>query len=214
MKNLLLAFGTVFLLIACEKGKKDAAKTTDKTDSATANSDWKPVDSATATKAWMEFATPGDMHKMLAKSDGNWTGENTMWMEEGGQPMKSTSECINKMIYGGRYQMSEHKGNMMGMPFEGMSITGYDNGKKKFVSTWIDNMGTGVMYMEGEWNAASKSIEFKGKMTDPTRPGKDCDLREVYTFVDDNTQKLEMYGPGSKTGKEMKTMEILFTRKK
>ncbi|RKS96596.1 DUF1579 domain-containing protein [Chryseobacterium defluvii] len=214
MKNLLLAFGTVFLLIACEKGKTDTTKTTDQTDSATANSDWKPVDSATATKAWMDFATPGDMHKMLAKSDGSWTGENTMWMEEGGQPMKSTSQATNKMIYGGRYQMSEHKGDFMGMPFEGMSITGYDNAKKKFVSTWIDNMGTGIMDMEGEWNAANKSIEFKGTMSDPARPGKNCDIREIYTFVDDNTQKLEMFGPGSKTGKEMKTMEIVFTRKK
>lgn len=214
MKNLLLAFSTVFLLIACEKGKTEASKTSDKTDSATVSSDWKPVDTATANKAWMEFATPGDMHKMLAKSDGNWTGENTMWMEEGGQPMKSTSQATNKMIYGGRYQMSEHKGDFMGMPFEGMSVTGYDNAKKKFVSSWIDNMGTGIMYMEGEWNAANKSIEFKGKMTDPARPGKDCNIREIYTFVDDNTQKLEMFGPGSKTGKEMKTMEILFTRKK
>ncbi|GAB0154799.1 hypothetical protein CHRYSEOSP005_00590 [Chryseobacterium sp. Alg-005] len=214
MKNLLLAFSTVFLLIACEKGKTDTTKTTGKTDSATANTDWKPVDSATATKAWMEFATPGDMHKMLAKSDGTWTGENTMWMEEGGQPMKSTSECINKMVFGGRYQISEHKGSFMGMPFEGMSTTGYDNSKKKFISTWIDNMGTGVMYMEGEWNAANKSIEFKGKMTDPARPGKDCDVREVYTFIDDNNQKLEMFGPDSKTGKEFKTMEINFVRKK
>uniref|UniRef100_UPI0026104789 DUF1579 family protein n=1 Tax=uncultured Chryseobacterium sp. TaxID=259322 RepID=UPI0026104789 len=59
----------------------------------------------------------------------------------------------------------------------------------------------------------NKSIEFKGKMTDPTRPGKDCDIREIYSFVDDNTQKLEMFGPDPKTGKEMKTMEIKFTRK-
>ncbi len=213
MKNLLLAFGTVFLLIACEKGKTDATKTTDTTDSATASSEWKPVDSATATKAWMDFATPGDMHKMLAKSDGNWTGETTMWMEEGGEPMKSTSECSNKMVLDGRYQISEHKGNFMGMPFGGISTTGYDNSKKKFVSTWIDNMGTGVMYMEGDWNAGNKSIEFKGKMTDPTRPGKDCDIREIYSFIDDNTQKLEMFGPDPKTGKEIKTMEIKFTRK-
>jgi hypothetical protein len=40
---------------------------------------------------------------------------------------------------------------------------GYDNAKKKFVSTWIDNMGTGMMTAEGEWNPSKKSIEFKGK---------------------------------------------------
>jgi hypothetical protein len=51
-------------------------------------------------------------------------------------------------------------------------------------------------------------------MTDPTQANKECEIREVYTFNDDNTHTLEMFGPGSKTGKEMKTMEIKFVRKK
>lgn len=211
MKNLFLAFCTATLFIACDKVKVDM-KNSDKKDSL-ANEEWKPVDSATATKAWMDYATPGEMQKMIAKADGNWNGETTMWMEDGAQPMTSKSEATNKMMFDGRYQMSTHKGNMMGMPFEGVSILGYDNSKKKFVSTWIDNMGTGIMNMEGDWNSSSKSIEFKGKMTDPSRPGKDCNVREVFTFVDDNTQKMEMFGPDPKTGKEFKTMEIKFTRK-
>ena len=211
MKNLFFTACAALLFIACDKTKSDV-KTSDGKESV-ANEEWKHVDSATANKAWMEFATPGDMQKMLAKSDGVWSGENTMWMEDGGKPMTSTSTTTNKMIFDGRYQTSEHKGNFMGMPFEGMSITGYDNAKKKFVSTWIDNMGTGIMTMEGDWNASKKAIEFKGKMTDPSRPGKDCDVREVFTFIDDNTQKMEMYGPDSKTGKEFKTMEIKFSKK-
>lgn len=212
MKNLFLAVSTAFLFIACDKAKLDV-KTGKEADSLTSK-EWKPVDSATANKAWMDYATPGEMHKMLAKSDGSWTGENTMWMENNGKPMTSTSEATNKMIFAGRYQMGEHKGNFMGMPFEGISIVGYDNAKKKFVSTWIDNMGTGTMNMEGEWNSSKKSIEFKGKMTDPARPGEDCDVREVFTIVDDNHHVMEMYGPDPKTGKEYKTMEIKYTRKK
>ncbi|GAA4164191.1 hypothetical protein GCM10022217_34380 [Chryseobacterium ginsenosidimutans] len=211
MKNLLFAVSAAFLFIACDKVKMDV-KTGKEADSLTSK-EWKPVDSATANKAWMDYATPGEMHKMLAKSDGTWTGENTMWMENGGKPMTSTSEANNKIVFNGRYQVGEHKGNFMGMPFEGMSIVGYDNAKKKFVSTWIDNMGTGIMNMEGEWNSSKKSIEFKGKITDPARPGKDCNVREILTFVDDNHHVMEMYGPDSKTGKEYKTMEIKYTRK-
>lgn len=212
MRKLLFATCAAFLLIACDKVKMDVKTSSDKTDSL-AKEEWKPVDSATATKAWMEYATPGEMQKMMAKSDGIWIGENTMWMENGGKPMKSKSEATNKMIYDGRYQISNHKGNFMGMPFQGMSIVGYDNSKKKFISTWIDNMGTGIMHGEGDWNPSTKSIEFKGKMTDPTRPGKECNFREVFTYVDDNTHKMEMYGPDSKTGKEYKTMEIIYKRK-
>lgn len=211
MKNLIAIISIAFLFTACDKGKTTSSGSPDKKDS---TSEWKPVDSAAATKAWMEFATPGDMHKMLAKFDGNWTGATSMWMYDSGKAVSSTSECTNKMIFGGRYQVSNYKGNFMGMPFEGMSIMGYDNAKKKFVSTWIDNMGTGLMHAEGDWNPTKKSIDFKGKMTDPSRPGKECEVREVYTFNDDNNHSLEMYGPNPKTGKEMKTMEIKFTRKK
>lgn len=214
MKNLLAILSFAFLLTACEKGKTTTANSSNTSDSATAKSEWKPADSAAATKAWMEFATPGEMHKMLAKFDGNWTGATSMWMDDSGKASTSTSECTNKMIFGGRYQVSNYKGNFIGMPFEGMSIMGYDNAKKKFVSTWIDNMGTGLMRAEGDWNPTKKSIDFKGKMTDPSQPGKECDVREVYTFTDENNHTLEMYGPNPKTGKEMKTMEIKFTRKK
>ena len=164
-------------------------------------------------KAWENYMTPGEPHKMLAEAAGDWNEEITMWMDPAAPPTKSTATSKIEMIMGGRYQVAKTTGNMMGMPFEGMSITGYDNAKKKFVSTWIDNMGTGIMTMEGDWNASKKAIEFKGKMTDPSRPGKDCDVREVFTFIDNNTQKMEMYGPDSKTGKEFKTMEIKFSKK-
>lgn len=118
------------------------------------------------------------------------------------------------MIFGGRYQSTTHKGNMMGMPFEGMSITGYDNATKKFVSTWVDSWSTGIMNMSGDWNAGTKTLTMTGTMPDICRPGKMCSLKEVITVVDDNTQKMEMYGPDNKTGKEFKMMEINMSRKK
>jgi hypothetical protein len=162
-------------------------------------------------KAWQAYMTPGDVHKMLAKSDGKWKEDVSMWMQPGAPPTKSTSTCVNKMIMGGRYQESRHTGNMMGQPFEGISTVGYDNARKVLVSTWIDNMGTGIMYMEGTWDAASKSATFKGKATDPMT-GKEMDVREVFTIVDDNTQKMEMFNVMN--GQEFKTMEIMFTRSK
>jgi hypothetical protein len=162
-------------------------------------------------KAWTDYMTPGEVHKTMAKWDGSWKGDVTMWMQPGAPPMKSTSTAVNKMIMGGRYQESRHTGTMMDMPFEGISTLAWDNARKVFVSTWIDNMGTGVMYMEGTWSAANKSIALKGKTTDPMT-GKEMDIRETFTIVDDNTQKMEMFC--KQDGKEFKTMEIVFTRNK
>ncbi|HMK16579.1 MAG TPA: DUF1579 domain-containing protein [Chitinophagaceae bacterium] len=220
MKRITLTIcATAFLLASCSDDKKPDeamnanATTSATTDSKTKEETWVPVDSATMMKNYMEYATPGEPHKMLAKSNGTWNGEVTMWMAPDAAPSTSKATMVNKMVMDGRYQVSETKGNMMGMPFNGMSTTGYDNSKKVFMSTWIDNFGTGIMKMEGPWNEATKSTTLTGKMIDPST-GRECDFKEIYTIIDDNNQKMEMYGPDPKTGKQFKTMEIKLTRKK
>jgi hypothetical protein len=114
------------------------------------------------------------------------------------------------MILDGRYLVSKYKGNMMGMPFEGMAVEGYDNAVKMFMSTWIDNMGTGIMYMTGKWDESAKQINYTGKAVDPMSGGW-IDIRQVVKFNSDGTTTMEMYGPDS-GGKEFKTMEIIYSR--
>ncbi len=163
-------------------------------------------------KAWMEYMTPGDIHKMMARSDGEWNADISMWMAPGAPVQKSTATTINKMILGGRYQSSTHSGSFNGMPFEGISTVAYDNAKKSFISTWIDNMGTGIMILEGKWDDKTNILNTKGKQTDPMS-GKEMMVRETFQIIDGNTEKLEMYMTPV-GGKEFKSMEIIFTRKK
>lgn len=162
-------------------------------------------------KAWMDYATPGDMHKMLGKYNGHWTANTKMWMDPSQPPMESTADVTTDMFMGDRYQKSAFNGSMMGMPFQGESVTGYDNARKLFTHTWIDNMGTGIMYGEGTWNNATKSIEFKGMTTDPMAKGQ-IPFREVVKYTSDNSYIFEMYN--TYNGKEYKSMEITYTRKK
>jgi len=99
---------------------------------------------------------------------------------------------------------------MMGMPFEGRSLVGYDNLRKVFQSTWVDNMGTGIMVMEGKYNESTKTINFKGTMVD-AMTGKMENVRESFKIIDDKTQMMEMWM--TKDGKEFKNMEIKFMKK-
>ncbi len=161
-------------------------------------------------KKWMDYMTPGDMHQMLAKSNGDWNEEITQWMAPGAPPMQYTATCTNKMIMGGRYQQSMQTGSFNGMDFEGESTVGYDNAKKVFVMTWIDNLGTGIVYMEGTYDAATKTATFTGKETDPMS-GKDMDIKQTMQFADDNTQFMDMYS--TQNGQEFKMLEVKFTRK-
>src|SRR6185436_20187595 len=160
-------------------------------------------------QAWMAYMTPGSMHQMMATWNGDWKEEVTFWMAPGAEPQKNSATCKNSMIMGGRYQEPKHNSVMNGMPFEGTGTLAYDNAKKVFMSTWIDNMGTGIMYLEGRYDEKTKTIHFSGNSIDPMT-GKTMKVREDFKIIDDNNQSLVMYM--TQNGKEFKSMEITFRR--
>ena len=218
MKQITLTLcAAAMLLFACndkkktDEGKKETTETKTNGDDAKKEAMAMP-DSATMMKNWQEYMTPGDMHKMMAKWDGIWNGEVTIWTVPGAPEQKSTSTAVNKMIMNGLYQQSTHSGDMMGMPFNGMSTVAYDIHRKEFISTWIDNMGSGIMVLKGPWDEATKTITLKGKMVDPGTKG-DMDVRETFKITDDNNQEMAMYVT-MPDGKEFNTMNIKYTRKK
>ena len=51
-----------------------------------------------ADKNWMTYMTPGDMHKMMASWDGEWTETITMWMDPEAPPTKSEAGIRNQCI--------------------------------------------------------------------------------------------------------------------
>ena len=97
----------------------------------------------------------------------------------------------------------------MGMPMEGIGTLAYDNTRKIFLSTWIDNLGTGMMYMEGKWDETSKSIIHEGESLDPMM-GKMVKVKQIMIYIVDNNQLMEMFM--IQDGNEIKTMEIKLTR--
>jgi hypothetical protein len=222
MKRITLTIcAAAFLFAACNNESKTDTTVTDTNKTASASSPetapeepYVAPDSAAMMKAWMENATPGDMHKVMASTDGTWECDVTHWMTAGAPPSPaSKSTASYKTVLNGLYQEGVFKGDMMGMAFEGRSVMGYDNVKKKFVSTWYDNMGSGLMLMDGNYDPATKTFTFAGTATNPLTK-KDCNMREIVKIVDDNTQHMELYGPDPMTNKEYKTMEIVMKRKK
>jgi hypothetical protein len=157
-------------------------------------------------------ATPGAQHAMLTKMAGEWTCKVRYQMDPSQPWQESQSTATITALMDGRYIQEVDAGQMGGMPFNGMGLYGYDNVSGKYVSTWIDNMGTGIETSLGTADATGKVITWVATMNDPVS-GKSKSSRMVTTVVDDNHHTLEMYGvpPGGK--KEMKMMSIDYVRK-
>jgi hypothetical protein len=163
-------------------------------------------------EAMMKAMSPGEQHKALARMAGDWTFTNKFWMAPGNPPIESSGTMHAEMLMGGRYVEHTWKGDMMGMAFEGRGTDGYDNLAKQYVSSWVDNMGTGIMYQTGTCDGSHKTCTFTSDMLDPMS-GKKISTRSVITWPDDNSFKNEMFAKDPSSGQEMKTMEITAKRK-
>jgi hypothetical protein len=170
-------------------------------------------------KQMMDMSKLNENHKLLSEMDGNWNYTIKMWMnpDPNAKPQESKGTASRKSIMGGRYvmmdvsgkmQMPGQDGKMKDVQFRGMAVEGYDNVKKKFVSSWIDNMGTGIQYSEGTYDPASKTFTFTSEIE--MMPGMKTPIREVLKVTDKDHMMLEWYE--NRGGQEKKTMEIAYTR--
>lgn len=198
-----------FIFTSCNNETKTESTATDTIAAETTTPEAPPMDSAAMAKAWENFMKPGEMHKWMAGYAGTWEAEVTSFMP-GAEPSKSKATEVVKMVMNGLYQEGNLSGTMMGMPFTGKSIMAYDNAKKQFALTWIDNLGSGLMLMTGQYDAATKTMNLNGTQTDPVT-GKDSKVRQEQKFIDDDNYVLTMYGDGP-DGKEVKFMEATFKR--
>ena len=161
-------------------------------------------------EAFAKAGTPGAPHQALAATAGNYDLKVRSWMEPGGPPMEETGTATRAMALDGRGRVELLSSAMMGTPFNGHGMLGYDNVTGKYWSTWNDSMSTGLMVSEGTCNA-DKSCSFTGSWNDPIKKAP-VSARMTTRWTSPTTEVFEMYGPG-RDGKEMKMMEITYTKK-
>lgn len=176
-------------------------------------------DHAADMEVMMKMTQPNENHKLLEGMVGEWTYVSRFWWDESQEPSVSQGVTRAKMVLGGRYVQSESSGKMQfpgpdgklqDMEFSGIATTGYDNAKQKFVNTWIDNMGTGIMASTGTYDPATRTFTYHGEY-EPA-PGMVNKVREVIKVIDKDKHTLTMYE--MRAGKEVKVLEIEYTRKK
>jgi len=162
-------------------------------------------------EAWQKYSTPGAEHQKLKSFAGHWEATVKMWFDPAGPVEEVPGKAEMKTILGDRFLQQEFTGTMMGQPFNGIGVTGYDNVRKKWVSNWMDSTATGFYTGEGTADKTGDVITFASVATDPMT-GKQRKGRDVLRLESPQKVVFESYATG-KGGKEFKMLEITYTRK-
>ena len=109
-------------------------------------------------EAWMKAGSPGEAHKKMAADVGTYDMKVTSWNAPGAPPTEDKGTATRKMIMDGRVLVEDVTSSMMGMPFKGQGMRGYDNVTGKYWGTWIDSMSTGMMVSEGSCDASGTCV--------------------------------------------------------
>ena len=161
--------------------------------------------------AMMKAGTPGAEHKALEPFVGTWSAKVTMWMDPSQPAQESSGTMVNSWVYDGRYLEHKFEGDMGGEKFAGTGLWGFDVAAGKYIGFWYDSMSTGLSNSTGTASADGKKFTMTSVMTDPMT-GKPATGDEVITLDGPDKHTMEMFE--DRGGKKVKTMEIVYTRKK
>ena len=181
--------------------------------------DAKPAEDKNAQMmaAMAELAKPNENHKVLEENAGTWNYKVKFWISPAAPPMEATGVSVVKSVMDGRFITSQNTGKMsmpgpdgklMDSIYEGMGTEGYDNTKKKYVGSWIDNQGTGIMTMEGTYDPATKTLTYEGE--EQAAPGVKFKMRQTIKTVDKDHRLIEFFQING--GKEVKLVEMTYAR--
>lgn len=177
-----------------------------------------PEEMQAMMKAWEEAMMPGEPHKNLMKTAGNWDTVTKMWMEGPNAPpteVKGTAEM--KAVLGGRFVMQEQHAQFpmpggQNMPWDGIGMFGYDNFQKMYVGCWADSMGTQLLTMRGNLSQDGKTLTMYGEMDEPMLGVRGRMVKYVTDIASDDKQIFSIYDLHA--GDDYKVVEVIYTRKK
>jgi hypothetical protein len=153
---------------------------------------------------------PGAEHQRLTKMAGKWDVSAKFWMglPTDGQATAGSAEF--KSILDGWFVQQEFSGTFMDSPYRGVGMLGYDTASKRFTNYWSDSVGSPPMFLLGTSKDGGTTVEYPGEM--PDGKGGVSKYKTVATHKSDDEFVYEMYEVMG--GKDVKSMELTYTRKK
>ena len=158
-----------------------------------------------------QAATPGAVHKHLARRAGEYTTLTKFSMQPGGPATESTGTAKITVIVDGRFLLEENAGLFMGQQTKGSRIWGYENSTKQYESVWMYTGSTGIMKLTGTSTDGGKTVNFVAVFNDDN--GVKQTFEAASRQIDDDHFVVSLYAKGP-DGSRGPTFDTTYTRKK
>ncbi|HNO77563.1 MAG TPA: DUF1579 family protein [Phycisphaerae bacterium] len=150
-----------------------------------------PSDMAAMMAKAKKYTEPGPNHKVLERFLGKWNTETRLAMGPNGTPEKGVAEF--SWLMENRWLKSDYKNSMMGMPYDGFMLMGYDNFKQSFVMTMVNSLDTMMTHAEGDMDQTGKAMILYGPMDEYLTGENDKMVKYIWRFESDSKFKLEVH---------------------
>ncbi len=160
---------------------------------------------------WSAYMMPNEIHRLLNEYVGEFDLEITQWMQERREPMIVKITSDHKMILDNRFLEMTQSGKMRGMDYHSLTTIGFNTISKIISLTTLTNMGTGTLYLNGNWDPEKRAASLTGQMINPV-DGKTIAVRQQLTFLNESNLLIENYDT-YEGGTERKSVQYKFVRK-
>jgi hypothetical protein len=160
----------------------------------------------------LDFSRPGSSHALLGTLVGTWNFQDAARPFVKGTLRRTPmyeGRFYNVEITGGKLPISVADGKMKEANYQGLQLEGYDNVRKQFVTTAINNhIGSDMEVQMGTYDAAKRAFtyEWEAELT----PGAKTKNKRVLRFIDAMHYAEDYYE--SQNGTDVKVRELVYTK--
>jgi len=140
-----------------------------------------------------QYTQPGPHHEFLERFLGTWETETrfTMAGMEKMPPAPGTIEC--SWLIDGRWIQMQGSGTMFGMRLSTFEVMGYDNFKKSYVLSRVQNLDTAMHNAEGDVDPSGNVLLLYGTLDEYLTGEHDKMVKTIYRFVSNDEILLEVH---------------------
>jgi hypothetical protein len=160
---------------------------------------------------WVAMSKPGESHRLMDSFVGTWNVTMKFWSSPQSAPEQSSGVSESRWILGKRFIQESFKGKVGGQDFEGIGLFGFDNGRRRFDTLWLDSLNTSVARSSGAFDPENQIYSFEGQVYDPVL-GRDKATKTTIRFLSPTRYVLTMFDHNPVYG-DYKSLEMEYVRR-